>query len=367
MGGIHEPAVVADGPDAAGLRLRYAARTARLGDGSRPSARRRHWRSGSGRDEWPTCRRSRAGSRALRRPVPVEILICRVWARRWRRCPRPGQRSTPGPGRNARSRPDSRRQDRSSRRHAPFEMQKGHRPLESSLQVVARASDVHRVGETLGLFDQHLEGPGASLRASSRAGSGGHQPTTRREPSRLGDDENVERLPRARDDFDDVAVAPWRVQPVDANGAHRPAPIQPGQRPTAIARAASFADGAHASSRSKNTRSAPERAAFSHMCSLLAGVASSDRRDLGSRTSASSSASGHGQITPAARARRAGQEPFRGAPRRWRPCRPRGRARDDRFAPESPRALPRGPAPSPSRSPVRHPYEGPPGSQVLVF
>ena len=44
---------------------------------------------------------------------------------------------------------------------------------------------------------------------------------------------------------------------------------------TAVTRADSLADGAHASSRSRNTRSAPARAATSHMCSLLAGVASS--------------------------------------------------------------------------------------------
>src|ERR1700753_1379517 len=47
---------------------------------------------------------------------------------------------------------------------------------------------------------------------------------------------------------------------------------------TAVARAPSFADGAQASSRSRKTRSAPERAATSAMCSLLAGVASSLRR-----------------------------------------------------------------------------------------
>ena len=47
---------------------------------------------------------------------------------------------------------------------------------------------------------------------------------------------------------------------------------------TAVARADSFAAGAQASSRSRNTRSAPARAATSHMCSLLAGVASSLRR-----------------------------------------------------------------------------------------
>ena len=47
---------------------------------------------------------------------------------------------------------------------------------------------------------------------------------------------------------------------------------------TAMPRAASFAAGAQASSRSKKTRSAPDAAAFSHILWLLAGVASSDRR-----------------------------------------------------------------------------------------
>src|SRR5919106_1025909 len=50
---------------------------------------------------------------------------------------------------------------------------------------------------------------------------------------------------------------------------------------TAVARAPSLATGAHASSRSRNTRSAPDLAAFSHMRSLLAGLASSDRRARG--------------------------------------------------------------------------------------
>ena len=50
---------------------------------------------------------------------------------------------------------------------------------------------------------------------------------------------------------------------------------------TAIARAPSLATGAQASSRSRNTRSAPDVGAFSHMRSLLAGVASSDRRARG--------------------------------------------------------------------------------------
>lgn len=47
---------------------------------------------------------------------------------------------------------------------------------------------------------------------------------------------------------------------------------------TAVARAASLADGAHASSRSRKTRSAPADGALAHIRSLLAGVASSDRR-----------------------------------------------------------------------------------------
>src|SRR5438876_7650428 len=54
---------------------------------------------------------------------------------------------------------------------------------------------------------------------------------------------------------------------------------------TAIPRAVSLAEGAHASSRSRKTRSAPELGAFSHMRSLLAGVASSERRARSARTS----------------------------------------------------------------------------------
>src|SRR6476619_2235404 len=49
----------------------------------------------------------------------------------------------------------------------------------------------------------------------------------------------------------------------------------------AVARAAAFMFGAHASSRSKKTRSAPADGAFAHILSLLAGVASSERRALG--------------------------------------------------------------------------------------
>src|SRR3954454_19784723 len=58
----------------------------------------------------------------------------------------------------------------------------------------------------------------------------------------------------------------------------------PSRAATAMPRAASLAFGAQASSRSRNTRSAPELDAFSHMRSLLAGVASSERRDRGSGT-----------------------------------------------------------------------------------
>ena len=56
---------------------------------------------------------------------------------------------------------------------------------------------------------------------------------------------------------------------------------------TAVARAPTLATGAQASSRSRNTRSAPDDAAFSHIFSLLAGVASSDRRARGARIVAS--------------------------------------------------------------------------------
>ena len=59
---------------------------------------------------------------------------------------------------------------------------------------------------------------------------------------------------------------------------------RPVSAPTAMARADSFTAGAQASSRSKNTRSAPDVGAFSHMRSLLAGVASSERRARGART-----------------------------------------------------------------------------------
>src|ERR1700730_1462480 len=45
-------------------------------------------------------------------------------------------------------------------------------------------------------------------------------------------------------------------------------------------RAFSRSAGAQASSRSRNTRSAPQAAAFANMSSLLAGVASSERRGL---------------------------------------------------------------------------------------
>ena len=41
----------------------------------------------------------------------------------------------------------------------------------------------------------------------------------------LRDDEHVERVPRAGDDLDDVAVAPRRVEAVDPHGPHRAAPV----------------------------------------------------------------------------------------------------------------------------------------------
>src|SRR5580704_4985805 len=70
---------------------------------------------------------------------------------------------------------------------------------------------------------------------------------------------------------------------------------RPVRAPTAMARADSFTAGAQASSRSKNTRSAPAVGAFSHMRSLLAGVASSERRARGARTVPPSDRSGRTQ------------------------------------------------------------------------
>ena len=54
-------------------------------------------------------------------------------------------------------------------------------------------------------------------------------PDVARRPG-LGHDEHVERVAGAGDDLDDVAVAPRRVEAVDAHGAHGPAPVELGER-----------------------------------------------------------------------------------------------------------------------------------------
>ena len=109
-------------------------------------------------------------------------------------------------------------------------------------------------------------------------------------------------------------MSPWH------HGVSRPftrtaRTVRPQSKPvsaaTAVPRAASLATGAQASSRSKKTRSAPEPAAFSHIRSLLAGVASSERRARGCSHSCLPEPSRSDDTRARRAARRSGSMPSR--------------------------------------------------------
>ena len=105
----------------------------------------------------------------------------------------------------------------------------------------------------------------------------------------LGDDDDVEGLAGAGDDLDDVAVAPGGVEPVDPDGPHGVAPVLPGEGGHRDRPGADLGRRARRRPRGRGTRGRRRSvAAFMHIFSLLAGVASSERRARGSCTVASS-------------------------------------------------------------------------------
>ncbi len=125
---------------------------------------------------------------------------------------------------------------------------------------------------------------------------------------------------------------------------------RPVSAPTTTAREDSLTPGAQASSRSRKTRSAPTDAAFSHMRSLLAGVASSERRALGARTTDSLSDGACGIrwcLRPAAP--RDARGPRRAGRRERRRCPRPGRGPGSPLRPVSRSGAPRAPGPSWSR------------------
>ena len=88
------------------------------------------------------------------------------------------------------------------------------------------------VGQPFGFLDQDLQAdrPGQAELRLELAEQHVDPPHVAGGPH-LGHDQHVERVPCARDDLDDVAVAPGRVDAVDPHGPHGPSPVQPGERP----------------------------------------------------------------------------------------------------------------------------------------
>jgi hypothetical protein len=84
-------------------------------------------------------------------------------------------------------------------------------------------------------------------------------------------------LAGAFDDSDDVLIGVFGAEIVDADAPRLLAPVEIAKRIDRLTRAPTFAEGATASSRSRNTWSAALAAALALIFSLEAGVASSTR------------------------------------------------------------------------------------------
>ena len=194
------------------------------------SARTPRWRSGSGRDGWPTCRRSPAGWRA-RPPAGSRRGPGRPGrARRWRRSRRPGRGQHLDPGEV----PEVAGVVADGVEVAVDPgVQRGGEVAgaeDERLEPIAGPGDLGRVGQPLGLLDEHLEpDPLAQAELGLELGQQDVDPPHVAGRAHLGHDEHVEGITGAGDDLDDVAVAPRRVEAVDADGPHRPAPVQAGQ------------------------------------------------------------------------------------------------------------------------------------------
>ncbi len=98
---------------------------------------------------------------------------------------------------------------------------------DDGLEPIARPGDLGRVGQALGLLDEHLEAdPPAEAELGLELGEQHVDPPHVAGRAGLRHDEHVERLAGAGDDLDDVAVAPRRVEAVDPHGPHRAAPVE---------------------------------------------------------------------------------------------------------------------------------------------
>jgi hypothetical protein len=99
------------------------------------------------------------------------------------------------------------------------------------LEPLTRPGDRHHVGEPLGVLDEHLErDPPLEGELRLQLGQEDVDPPDVAGRVHLGHDQHVQGVAGARDHVDDVAVAPRRVESVDADGAHGPAPVQPRER-----------------------------------------------------------------------------------------------------------------------------------------
>ena len=98
-------------------------------------------------------------------------------------------------------------------------------------EPIARLRDLERVGQALRLLNEDLQ---ADRPGETELGLELRQqhvdPPHVAGRAHLRHDQHVERVACPGHDLDDVAVAPRRVDPVDADGPHRRAPVLTGQR-----------------------------------------------------------------------------------------------------------------------------------------
>ena len=195
-----------------------------------------------------------------RPPVALGVLVGGDRARRWRRSWPPAPRSAPARGRSARSPPGRARRGRSCRRPGPAARPRGRRPRRSAPRA---ARSPGRSRARWPAPPPPRSGPpgrwAGSGRASSRAGSSSTSTHhTSRARRTLG---TISTSRASRAPVTTSMMSPWHhgvSMPLMRTARTVRPQSCPVSAPTAIDRAASLTDGAQASSRSRNTRSAPD-------------------------------------------------------------------------------------------------------------
>ena len=157
------------------------------------------------------------------------------------------------------------------------------RPEDDRLEPVAGGGDLVDVLQALGLLDQHLErDPLAQPERLLQLGEQHVDPPDVPRPADLGHDDHVERLAGDGDDLDDVAVGPVRVDAVHPDRAGGASPVEVAQRPGRLAARLLPARRARRRPPGRGTPGRRRRRRPWRTCrSLLAGVASSERRGRG--------------------------------------------------------------------------------------